>query len=218
MQLLLVEDHALLGQAMKKALEQEGYDVRWVTGGDEAIASLVDARYDLVLLDLALPKVNGLEVLHLIRQYPDYIPVIIVTARDRPVHRVAGLDSGADDYMVKPIDLAELVARVRAQIRRQDGRKSDTLFVRDVEVDLIGRVVRQRQKIVHLTAKEFKLVALLARRAGRFVSKSDMADELYDVLDTFDGNVIEVSISAIRRKLGADFIITARGLGYTIPK
>ncbi|GBQ23495.1 response regulator transcription factor [Gluconacetobacter sacchari] len=218
MQILLVEDHDLLGVAMKSALEQDGYDVRWCRDGEAAASALTQARFDLVLLDLGLPVLSGEELLRQVRRQSVYIPVIIVTARDHPRHRVAGLDAGADDFVVKPVDLAELAARIRAQIRRQDGRLSDILALGNVEIDLAGRVVRRDGRPVHLTAKEFKLAALLARRAGRFVSQSDLADELYDGGRDYDSNTIEVAISAIRRKLGADFVITARGLGYTIPK
>ena len=218
MQILLVEDHDVLGMAMKTALEQDGYNVWGGRDGEAAVAALTQSRFDVALLDLGLPVLSGEEILRLIRRQSVYTPVIIVTAREHPRHRVAGLDAGADDFVVKPVDLAELAARIRAQIRRQEGRPSDILCIRDVDIDLGGRVVRRDDQPVHLTAKEFKLVALLARRAGRFVSKPDLANELYDDGGEYDSNTIEVAISAIRRKLGSDFVITARGLGYTVPK
>ena len=218
MQILLVEDHILLGTAMTTALEQNGYAVIWCQTGEEALAMLTQSVFEVVLLDLSLPDIPGLDILRRIRQQPAYVPVIIVTARDHPRYRVAGLDAGADDYVSKPVELIELAARVRAQIRRQDGRPSECVTVRNVEVDLTGRIVRQNSVPIHVTAKEFKLVALLARRAGRFVSKQHMIDELYDDGSEYDSNTIEVAISSIRRKLGRDFVITARGLGYTVPK
>lgn len=218
MQILLVEDHDLLGMAIKVALEEDGYNVCWCQDGEAAVAALTQSRFDVALLDLGLPVLSGEEILRQIRRQSTYTPVIILTAREHPRHRVAGLDAGADDFLVKPVDLAELAARIRAQIRRQEGRLSDIVSIRGVDIDLGGRVVHRDDQPVYLTAKEFKLLALLSRRAGRFVSKADLANELYDDGEEYDSNTIEVAISAIRRKLGSDFVITARGLGYTVPK
>ena len=218
MKLLLVEDDIRLGETVKRALEGGGYTVDWVRRGDDAVAAAGLQHYGVLLLDLSLPHMSGLDVLREIRRRPAYLPVIIVTAQDRPTHRIAGLDAGADDYLVKPFDLDELIARVRAQVRRQDGRSSDLLFARNVRLDLAGRTMWRDDASVAITAREFKLAALLMRRSGRFVSKEEIEAALYDDSAEFESNTVEVAISALRRKLGRDFIVTARGLGYTVPK
>lgn len=216
--LLLVEDDMHLGKGIKAALEDDGHAVDWVRNGEEALLAHRSEAYGVVLLDLGLPDVAGLELLRTLRTESRLVPVVVVTAQDRVTPRIAGLDAGADDYLVKPIDIDELAARVRAQLRRRDGRGSDLLVARDVTLDLGGRTVRLRDRPVALTAKEFRIAALLMRRAGRFVSKAELEATLYDQDQYVESNTVEVAISALRRKLDKDFIVTARGLGYMVAK
>ncbi|WP_137861692.1 MULTISPECIES: response regulator transcription factor [unclassified Sphingomonas] len=216
--LLLVEDDLPLGKGVKAALEDAGHAVDWVRKGEEALLAYRSEAYGVVLLDLGLPDVSGLELLRGLRSENRLVPVIVITAQDRITQRIAGLDAGADDYLVKPLDIDELAARVRAQLRRRDGRGSDLLVAREVTLDLSGRTVRLRDQPVALTAKEFRIAALLMRRAGRFVSKAELEATLYDQDQYVESNTVEVAISALRRKLDKDFIVTARGLGYMVAK
>ncbi len=218
MRLLLVEDDVHLGSAMKRALEDSRYTVDVATRADDADIFVRTHRYSVILLDLGLPYGSGLDVLRSLRNHGIDTPVIIVTAQDRLEQRIAGLDTGADDYLVKPIDIDELVARVRAQIRRSEGRSDNILVARNVSIDLIGNTAHRDGIQIPLTAKEFKLVALLMRRPGRFISKEEIDTALYDGDNTVTSNATEVAISSARRKLGRDFIVTARGLGYMVPK
>lgn len=214
--LLVAEDDADLGRAMKRALEIDGYVVDLVARGDDALAAAGVASYDVILLDIGLPHMSGLDVLRQLRSQRDATPVIIITAFDRTPHRVAGLDAGADDYVVKPVDLEELAARIRSQLRRKDRRQDDSASVGAVTLDFAGHVATLDGEDVALTAKEFRVLALLMRRARRFVSKADLEGELYDQDQWVESNTIEVAISALRRKFGRDFIRTARGLGYMV--
>ena len=216
--LLLVEDDLPLGKGVKAALEDAGHAVDWVRKGEEALLAYRSEAYGVVLLDIGLPDVSGLELLRGLRSENRLVPVIVITAQDRITQRIAGLDAGADDYLVKPLDIDELAARVRAQLRRRDGRGSDLLVAREVTLDLSGRTVRLRDQPVALTAKEFRIAALLMRRAGRFVSKAELEATLYDQDQYVESNTVEVAISALRRKLDKDFIVTARGLGYMVAK
>lgn len=214
--LLVAEDDVDLGRVMRRALEQEGYVVDLVARGDEVLAAMRASDYDVVLLDVGLPHLSGIDALRQMRSLKDMTPVIIITALDRTCHRVAGLDAGADDYVIKPVDLAELAARIRAQLRRKDRRHSEYLNAGDVEVDISGQVVTRNGVVIGLTAKEFRVLALLVRRTRRFVTKADLEGELYNHDHGADSNTVEVAISALRRKLGRDFIRTARGLGYMV--
>ena len=216
--LLLVEDDVSLGRALKGALEAAGHAVDWVQRGEDALLSIRSENYGVFLLDLGLPDLSGLEVLRAFRLENHQVPVIVITAQDLTSQRIAGLDAGADDYLVKPVDIDELAARVRAQLRRRDGRGSDIVVAQHVILDLSGRTVTLREVPVALTAKEFRIVALLMRRVGRFVSKTELETMLYDHDQYVESNTVEVAISALRRKLGREFIITARGLGYMVAK
>lgn len=218
MRLLLVEDDPDLGAAVVKGLELDGYRVDWVRRGDDLLASNPAESYELVLLDLGLPHMSGLDALAALRSRQDMTPVIIITARDRPGQKVAGLDAGADDYLVKPLDLDEVLARIRAQIRRRDGRGSAMLVVGRLRLDLSGRAAWKDELPVTITAKEYKILALLMRRAGRYLSKNELEAHVYDDEVEISSNTIEVAISGLRRKFGSDAILTARGLGYMMPK
>lgn len=214
--LLAAEDDADLGLAMKRALELDGNVVDLFTRGDEVLAAARVNRYDVILLDIGLPDVSGLEVLHHLRSSGDATPVIVITAFDRTPHRVAGLDAGADDYVVKPVDMEELAARIRSQLRRKDRRQDDSVSIGDVALDFTGHVATLNGADVILTAKEYRVLALLMRRNRRFVSKADLEGELYDQDQWVESNTVEVAISSLRRKFGRDFIRTARGLGYMV--
>ena len=218
MRLLVAEDDPMLGPGLKRALERAGYTVDLATTGDEAIAAERAQAYALAILDLGLPGAHGLEVLKEIRRRRDDTPVIILTASDRASQKVEGLDTGADDYMVKPFDLAELLARIRAQIRRREGRTSDAISAHGVTIDLAARTVISNGEPAALTAKEFKVLAALMRRRGRFVSKAELETALYDAAAEVESNTIETAVYNLRRKLGAELILTARGLGYMVPQ
>ena len=214
--LLLAEDDADLGPAIKRALELEGYIVDLFTRGDDVFAAARANEYEVILLDIGLPDRSGLDVLRDLRTAGDATPVIVITAFDRTQQRVAGLDAGADDYVVKPVDLEELAARIRSQLRRRDGRRDNSVSIGPVALDFTGHVVTLDGQDIPLTAKEFRVLALLMRRSRRFVSKADIEAELYDQDNWAESNTVEVAISALRRKIGRDFIHTARGLGYMV--
>jgi len=218
MRVLVAEDDPMLGPGMRRALQRAGYTVDLAITGEEADAALLAQRYAMVLLDVGLPELSGLQVLKALRTRKDATRVIIVTARDRPEQKVEGLDGGADDYVVKPFDLEELLARIRAQLRRGDQRVIDILTAGDVALDLMARVVTQQDAPVNVTAKEFKVLATLMRRSGQFVGKQELEDALYDDSADVESNTIETAIYGLRRKLGAQFIVTARGLGYMAPR
>ncbi|WP_260927573.1 response regulator transcription factor [Novosphingobium sp. 9] len=201
---------------MKRALELDGYVVDLFTRGDDVLEAASVNPYDVLLLDIGLPRLSGIDVLKTLRGEGNAVPVIIITAFDRTQHRVAGLDAGADDYVVKPVDLEELAARIRSQLRRTDRRQADSLSVGDVTLDFTGHVALLAGEPVAITAKEYRVLALLMRRARRFVSKADLEGELYDQDHWVESNTVEVAISALRRKFGRDFIRTARGLGYMV--
>ncbi|MEW5687112.1 MAG: response regulator transcription factor [Pseudomonadota bacterium] len=216
MRLLVIEDDATLSEGLRRALHRAGYSVDLARDGDEGLAAASAQTYGAILLDLGLPQVSGMNVLRALRDRGDTTPVIILTANDKSGQKVAGLDGGADDYVSKPFDLDELLARIRAQIRGRDGRASDTLAVGDVRLDLAGRRVERAGEAAAVTAKEFRVLAELMRRPGRFVSKGELEDALYDGEEGVESNTIEVAVYGLRRKLGADLILTARGLGYMV--
>lgn len=216
MKVLLIEDDPALSDGLERALRRAGYAVDLAQDGAGGVAAARAQSYGAILLDLGLPDVSGMTVLRELRDRGDTTPVIILTANDRSGQKVAGLDGGADDYVSKPFDLAELLARVRAQIRSRDRRASDTLSAGDVQLDLAGRVASRAGKPVALTAKEFRVLAELMRRAGRFVSKTELEAALYDGDAGVESNTIEVTVYALRRKLGSELILTARGLGYMV--
>lgn len=218
MRLLLVEDDPMLGKGMKHALETAGYTVDWALNGVEAVSASVAQQYAAIVLDLSLPELDGVSALRKLRARRDLTPVIIATASGRADQKISGLDAGADDYLVKPFDLDELLARIRAQVRRSENRASDVLEVGDVTFDLKARIVHKEGAQIVVTAKELKILALLMRRAGGFVNKDELEHAIYDDDGGVESNTIEVAIYNLRRKLGQSFIITARGLGYMTPK
>lgn len=216
MRLLVVEDDQMLGGTLLRALDRAGYAVDWMHNGDDGLIAATDGAYDTIILDLGLPTLDGISLLKALRARRNSTPVIVLTARDSREQKVAGLDAGADDYMVKPFDLDELLARIRAQMRRVDHRDSDILNIGGLILDLGARSVIKDGGAVALTAKEFKVLRELARRLGRFVSKPELEAALYDDAASIESNTVEVAIYALRRKLGPGVIITVRGLGYMV--
>ena len=216
MRLLLVEDDAMIGAAAQQGLRQEGHTVDWVRDGREAEAAVAGAPYDLVLLDLGLPRRDGLSVLRGWRAKQVEVPVVVITARDAVSDRVAGLDAGADDYLVKPFDLDELSARIRAVARRRSGRGSATIRVGDLEIDTAARRVLLKGHEVALSAREYALLEALADRPGAYLTRAQLEERLYGWDEEIASNAVEVHIHGLRRKLGAEAIRNVRGLGYTL--
>lgn len=216
MRVLLVEDDDMLGESLKKALERHAYGVDWVQDGELASEALLTSPFEAVVLDINLPKRSGLEVLADMRKRKNMTPVLLLTARDTQEQKVEGLDIGADDYLVKPFDLNELLARLRALIRRSAGRAETMLVCGKVELEPGASLVRKAGMQVTLTAKEFRTLKLLMERAGKFVTKSDIEYTLYSADDAAESNTVEVTIYNLRKKLGSDFIQTVRGVGYRV--
>lgn len=218
MRILLVEDHHLLGDALHVSLRQAGYSVDWVQDGLAAESALVAEEFAAVVLDLGLPNLSGLELLQALRQRGQQVPVIILTARDSVEDRIRGLDCGADDYLVKPFDMGELAARLRALVRRGAGTASAALQVGTLNVDPASCCATQNGQLLNLSAREFSLLHALALNAGRVMSKAQLEQQLYAWGDEVESNTIEVFIHHLRRKLGADAIRTIRGVGYLLPR
>ena len=214
MRILLVEDDRMIGAGLRAALRQGGHAVDWVTDGRAADGALATEAFDLVLLDLGLPQLDGLEVLRALRGRGNDTPVIVLTARDALANRVAGLDAGADDYLVKPFELDELLARMRAVTRRHSGRADGTLEVGAVRLDPATKQVWLGGAPVLLSAREFALLEALMARPGAILSRAQLEDRLYGWGDAVESNAISVYIHQLRRKLGEDFIHTVRGVGY----
>ncbi len=216
MRLLLAEDDKTLGASLKKALEQNGYGVDWVQDGVTALQSAQQLQYSVMVLDINMPKMSGLDVLRTLRQQKNKLPVLVLTARNLSMQKVEGLDSGADDYLIKPFDLEEMMARLRSLQRRHAGRNEVVLRSGAVELEPAAMTVAKNGEPVTLTAKEFRLLKMLMERAGRYVTKNDIEYGLYNLETTVESNTIEVTIYTLRKKLGNDFIQTIRGVGYMV--
>lgn len=218
MRILLAEDDALLGDGLRSGLRQQGFAVDWVRDGVAAERELRAEPYDAAVLDLGLPRQDGMDVLARARAAGVRVPVLVLTARDAIAERVRGLDIGADDYVIKPVDLHELAARLRALVRRAHGQASERLLVRDIEIDPAGRVALQQGREVPLSTREFDLLHLLALDAGRVLTRAQIEQRLYSWGEEVDSNTVEVHVHHLRRKLGADSIRTVRGVGYLLPR
>ena len=218
MRLLLVEDDAMIGEAVQDLLRAESHAVDWVRDGAQADTALRTTAYDLVLLDLGLPQMDGLDVLRALRARKDRTPVLVATARDAVAQRVAGLDAGADDYIVKPYDLDELLARMRALHRRSSGRAEPVYTQGGVSVDPSTRSVTVQGASVALSAREWAVLEALTARPGQVLSRAQLEDKLYGWGEEVGSNAVEVYIHGLRKKLGASFILNVRGLGYMVPK
>ena len=214
MRLLLVEDDAMIGESISEALTSENYAVDWVTDGRSAEHALANDVYDLMLLDLGLPKKQGLQVLKEYRQRQGLLPVLIITARDALADKVSGLDAGADDYLVKPFDLAELFARVRALLRRHASRAQPIIEFGQVTLNPANREVYSNGQLVSLSSHEFALLLALLNPPERVLSIAELEEKLYSWNHEVVSNTVEVLIHRLRKKLGADFIRNVRGAGY----
>jgi two-component system, OmpR family, response regulator QseB len=218
MRILLIEDDPQLGDGLTVGLRQSGFAVDWVKDGMAADIALTGEVFDVVVLDLGLPKLSGMEVLQRLRSRGQSLPVLILTALDTTADKIAGLDAGADDYLVKPIDLDELAARLRALVRRAAGRAQPVLRHRNVSLDPASHVVTLDDLPVELSAREFAVLHALLENSGRVMTRAQLESSIYGWRDEPDSNALEVHVHHLRKKLGSDFIKTLRGVGYMIPK
>jgi two-component system, OmpR family, response regulator QseB len=216
MRILLVEDDPMIGDSVADGLKSEGYAVDWVRDGKEAEVAVSSSSYSLVVLDLGLPRRDGIEVLRSIRERRIAVPVLVMTARDTVRDRIKGLDAGADDYLVKPFDLDELTARVRALLRRSAGRAEPVIERGSLVIDPATRQVRWKGEPVALSAREYALLAALAERPGLVLSRAQLEEKLYGWNEAVGSNTVEVHIHNVRKKLGEGVIRNVRGLGYTL--
>lgn len=216
MRILLVEDDALLGDATRMALRQRGHAVDWVSHADDAEAACLASDFDAILLDIGLPGRSGLDLLRQLRGRQDHTPVLVLTARDRIEQRVEGLDAGADDYLVKPFDISEVDARLRALVRRRSGQASPVLSVGAIALDPASRCVTFEGKPVTLSAREFAVLQVMMERPGHVFDRAAIEERLYDWDSSVESNAVEVYISRLRKKFGKTVIRTVRGLGYVL--
>jgi two-component system OmpR family response regulator len=215
MRILVVEDEPRLLRSLAKALREEGYAVDTAEAGDDGLYKAENYDYDAIVLDVMLPQLDGWQILERLRKGKK-TPVLMLTARDATRDRVRGLDTGADDYLVKPFDLTELLARVRALIRRSAGQARSDLQVRDVVIDTRARAVTRAGQPVTLTAREYAILEYLAVHRGEVVTRTTLYEHLFDENDDTLSNLVDVHVFSIRKKLGADLIATRRGQGYCI--
>jgi len=215
MRVLIVEDEPDLLASLAQALREEGYAVDTADNGDDGLFNAEGTDYDAIILDVMLPGLDGWEILKRLRKTKT-TPVLMLTARDQTRDRVRGLDTGADDYMVKPFDLPELFARLRALIRRSANKTTNVIEIGDVAIDTAARNVSRTGKPVELTAREYALVAFLALHRGEVVTRTQLYEHLFDENESSLSNLLDVHVSNIRKKLGHDFITTRRGHGYSI--
>ena len=216
MRLLVVEDESDLASVLKRALEEDGFAVDLASDGEDGLFHAREIPYDAVILDLMLPRIDGWTVLQTLRTQGIRTPVLILTARDATDDKVRGLDLGADDYLTKPFALSELVARVRALIRRASSDPAPSISLANLTIDTVARIVRRDGEAVDLTAKEYAILEFLARHRGTLVTRTTLCEHLYaDEAEIFS-NVVDVHVAALRRKLGRDVIHTRRGQGYIV--
>ena len=218
MRLLLVEDDTMIGESVLDLLRAEHYAVDWVKDGEMADTALRTQTYDLVLLDLGLPRRDGLTVLRSMRSRKERIPVLIATARDSVQQRIEGLDAGADDYVLKPYDLDELLARIRALLRRAAGRAEPVYEHKGISINPATREVTVGDQPVVLSAREWAVLEPLLARPGMVLSRAQLEEKLYGWKDEISSNAVEVYIHGLRKKLGAELIQNVRGVGYMVPR
>jgi DNA-binding response OmpR family regulator len=218
MRILIVEDDPMLGEGLQVGLRQAGFHPEWVKDGEAAWQTLRHETFSAVVLDLGLPKMDGLEVLKRVRANEQKLPVLVLTARDTAQDVIDGLDSGADDYMVKPCDLGELAARLRALIRRAAGAAAPIMQVGELTLDPASRDVRYEQKEVELSPREFDLLHELMLNAGRVLTRAQLESKIYPWGEEVESNALEVHVHHLRRKTATEVIKTVRGVGYIMPK
>mgnify|MGYP000327053482 FL=1 len=218
MRILLVEDDALLGDGVFAGLRRENNAVDWVKNGETALSAIAETQYDCVILDIGLPKMSGLDVLRQMRHSNNVTPVIILTAQDDITDRVKGLDAGADDYLVKPFEFAELCARLRALTRRTRGKASEIISYKNINVNTTAHSVEYDGQTVTLSRREFALLIELLTNQGRVLSRQHLEQKLYSWGDEIESNTIEVYIHHLRKKFYTGLIKTIRGIGYTVVK
>lgn len=218
MRILVVEDDELLGSGLQTGLSHFGYAVDWVKDGEEALRYIKASEYALIVLDLGLPLKSGVEVLNTMRQENNTTSVLVLTARDAIDDKIAGLDAGADDYMIKPFDIDELAARIRALTRRQTGRSTTLLKHGNIELDPAAHTVHLNSTLIVTPGKEYSILETLLENTGKVVSKERLIEQLYTWDDELESNAIEVHIHHLRKKFGKSLIRTVRGVGYVIDK
>jgi two-component system OmpR family response regulator len=218
MRVLLVEDDPMIGSVVQHALRDASYAADWVRDGETALTTLRAAEYEMVLLDLNLPRIDGMTVLRTLRGVRENVPVLVLTAREATEDRVAGLDGGADDYLVKPFAMSELLARMRALARRKDGRADTVLGNGIVELDPATHEARAGAAAVRLTAREFALLQALLVRPGAILSRAELEHRVYGWNEEVESNAVEFLIHALRKKLGSDIIKNVRGVGWMVAK
>ena len=218
MRILLAEDDPLLGDGLRAGLRQLGFQVDWVRDGEAAERELRAQAYVAAVLDLGLPRKDGMDVLASVRRAGLTLPVLVLTARDAVPDRIRGLDIGADDYVLKPIDLNELAARLRALVRRAHGQPQDSLTAQDIVLDMAARSVTKAGVPVVLSGREFDLLHALMRSAGRVLSREQLEQQLYSWGQEVESNAIEVHVHHLRRKLASDLIRNVRGVGYRVAR
>jgi DNA-binding response OmpR family regulator len=218
MRILLVEDDALLGDGVYAGLRRDGNVVDWVKNGETALFAISETQFDCIILDIGLPKISGLEVLRHLRSSNNSVPVLILTAQADISDRVKGLDAGADDYLVKPFEFAELCARLRALTRRACGKASENIQYKNISIDTAAHTVEYNDKTVELSRKEYALLIEMITNQGRVFSRPHLEQKLYSWGDEIESNTIEVYIHHLRKKLYTDLIKTVRGIGYIVAK
>lgn len=218
MRILLIEDDELLGEGLETALASAGHGVEWFRQGTSGLAAARIGEFDLLLLDLGLPGLDGVELLRRLRAGSNPLPVIIITARDTIDARVAGLDAGADDYLIKPFEVEELHARIRAVSRRRAGRAEPLLHHGQLTLDPLGRRATWRGEELALPRREFDLLMTLVENAGRIISRESLEQRLYGWQDDVASNAVEVHVHHLRKKLAQELIRTVRGVGYTVDR
>ena len=217
MKILLVEDDRMIGWGLRRGLVDEGFAVDWLDDGDAAAVVCSEHSYDAAILDLGLPNRDGLKVLAELRHQGNTLPIVVLTARETVADRIKGLNAGADDYICKPFDFDELVARIRAVMRRRAGLASPVLEYRDVSLNPTTRRVAYKGQLLGLSAKEFSLLEILLQRPGVVLTRNQLRDKLYGWNDEVGSNTVEVFIHSLRRKLGHDYIENVRNVGYRVP-
>jgi len=216
--ILLVEDDSLLGDGVCEGLRRKDNSVDWIKNGETALSAVAETQYDCIILDIGLPKMSGLDVLHTMRASNNDTPVLILTAQDGISDRVKGLDAGADDYLVKPFAFVELYARLRALSRRKRGSASETIYYKNIKIDTTSHTVELNEQTVVLSRREFSLLIELITNQGRVLSRQHLEQKLYSWKDEVESNTIEVHIHHLRKKFYPDLIKTVRGIGYIVAK